>query len=93
MVDSRTQGGEEKEKKVFLGDDECLFEYFGALKRSAGVALGQGGIEKCSGLYINTAGTLLAAQSTGKIVEVSGALRLPATPYILSHVPFSISVL
>ena len=62
--------GKEKEKTAFLGDEETLFEYFGAIKRSAGVTLNQGGIEKCSGLHINTAGTLLAAQSTGKIVEI-----------------------
>ena len=77
MTDSQTLGGDEKEKKVFLGDEEKLFEYFGALKRSAGAILGQGGIEKCAGLHINTAGTLLAAQSTGKIVEVS-----VETPYL-----------
>ena len=77
MTDSQTLAGDEKEKKVFLGDEEKLFEYFGALKRSAGAILGQGGIEKCAGLHINTAGTLLAAQSTGKIVEVS-----VETPYL-----------
>ena len=53
-----------------LSDDENVLEYFGALKRTAVLAQ-QGSIEKCSGLHINSAGSLLAAQSTGKIVEVS----------------------
>ena len=81
MTDSQTLGGDEKEKKVFLGDEEKLFEYFGALKRSAGAILGQGGIEKCAGLHINTAGTLLAAQSTGKIVEVRVETSYLTQPY------------
>ena len=72
---AHTEEGQKKEKEstfqgTFLGDDENVLEYFGALKRTAVLAQ-QGSIEKCSGLHINSAGSLLAAQSTGKIVEVS----------------------
>lgn len=71
-----TQSGEVKdaERKTLLGDDETVFEYFGAIKRTAVLAQ-QGSIEKCSALRINSAGTLLAAQSTGKVVEVGDSLR------------------
>ena len=70
---AHTDDGQKKETSfqgTFLGDDENVLEYFGALKRTAVLAQ-QGSIEKCSGLHINSAGSLLAAQSTGKIVEVS----------------------
>ena len=56
-------------QKAFLGDEENVLEYFGSLTRTAVVAQ-QGAIEKCSGLHINSAGTILAAQSTGKVIEV-----------------------
>lgn len=71
-----TQSGDVKdaERKTLLGDDETVFEYFGAIKRTAVLAQ-QGSIEKCSALRINSAGTLLAAQSTGKVVEVGDSLR------------------
>ena len=72
---THTQSGEVKdaERKTLLGDDETVFEYFGAIKRTAVLAQ-QGSIEKCSALRINSAGTLLAAQSTGKVVEVGDSL-------------------
>jgi hypothetical protein len=61
---------ENLQKTVFLGDEENVLVYYGAIKRTAGVTQGPGGIEKCASLHINSAGTLLAAQSSGKIVEV-----------------------
>jgi hypothetical protein len=76
-LNTHTQSGEvmDAERKTLLGDDETVFEYFGALKRTAVLAQ-QGSIEKCSALRINSAGTLLAAQSTGKVVEVGHCLSL-----------------
>jgi hypothetical protein len=76
-LSTHTQSGEMKdaERRTLLGDDENVFEYFGALKRTAVLAQ-QGSIEKCSALRINSAGTLLAAQSTGKVVEVGRCLSL-----------------
>ena len=62
-------------QKAFLGDEENVLEYFGSLTRTAVVAQ-QGAIEKCSGLHINSAGTILAAQSTGKVIEVPTLSRL-----------------
>jgi hypothetical protein len=70
LAGSGGKSADGSENKVLLGDEENLLVYYGALKRSAGATQGLGGIEKCSSLHVNSAGTLLAAQSTGKIVEV-----------------------
>lgn len=52
---------------VAAGDDDVMrvIEYHGCLERTA-----SGGSDKCAGLCFNPAGNLLAAQSSGKVVEV-----------------------
>lgn len=69
-ADPATTSSSSSSSKTFLGDEENVLEYFGSLTRTAVVAQ-QGAIEKCSGLHINSAGTILAAQSTGKVIEVA----------------------
>ena len=72
-------------QKTFLGDEENVLEYFGSLTRTAVVAQ-QGAIEKCSGLHINSAGTILAAQSTGKVIEVASLSDSISCHVIFYHV-------
>ena len=51
-----------------LGEDSVrVIEFYGSVERQPG---GNGSYDKCAGLTFNPAGTLLAAQSSGKIVEV-----------------------
>ena len=56
--------GGEDEKRVFLGDEETLLVYFGCVRRD-----GSASTDACRGLHVSPAGTLLAAQSAGKVVE------------------------
>ena len=72
-------------QKTLLGDEEDVLEYFGSLTRTAVVAQ-QGAIEKCSGLHINSAGTILAAQSTGKVIEVANLSHLTEYHHMKYHV-------
>lgn len=48
------------------GADEVIFQYFGSVRREAD--------DKCASLSLNASGNLLAAQSTGKIVEVRSVM-------------------
>lgn len=59
-ADGEAAGGEEDSMRVI--------EYYGCLERAAH------GSDKCAGLAFNPAGNLLAAQSSGKLIEVQNAL-------------------
>lgn len=50
---------------ALLGDDEKVLEYYGCIQREVS------GSDRCMSLSLNTSETILAAQSSGKIVEAS----------------------
>jgi U3 small nucleolar RNA-associated protein 12 len=52
----------EDEDLMRLDDDEAVLEYYGSVKRTSN--------DKCSSLALNSVGSLLAAVSSGKVVEV-----------------------
>ena len=60
---SKTQEGEVHDSSEEAG--QSVLEHYGSLERQQ-----VGGHDKCAGLYFNPAGNMLAAQSSGKIVEV-----------------------
>jgi U3 small nucleolar RNA-associated protein 12 len=82
--DAKGEGEAEKEpsnarnvadvsSSVLLGDDEKVLEYYGCVRRVPAAAIGKGvagSVDKCARLEFNVSGTILAAQSSGKIVEV-----------------------
>lgn len=49
---------------------QSILEHYGSLERQQ-----VGGHDKCTGLFFNPAGNLLAAQSSGKIVEVCSVIN------------------
>lgn len=51
--------------KVNVDHTQEIFQYFGCIKRSAG-------LDRCMSLSINTSKNILAAQSAGKTIDVSG---------------------
>jgi U3 small nucleolar RNA-associated protein 12 len=56
-------------KDITVDNTQEIFSYYGCVKRTAG-------LDRCLSLAINPAKNVLAAQSAGKTVEVSGSIPL-----------------
>ena len=54
------------EPSLLLDDDENVLEYYGSISRKPS---GSGSSDRCMALSINAKGTMVAAQSSGKVVE------------------------
>ena len=61
-------GSSKSEEDSTEEGSQNILEHYGSLERQQA---GAGGIDKCASLSFNAAGNLLAAQSSGKTVEVS----------------------